>query len=60
MKWILSISHERSGFEVNVSNGIYEVNIDTSFKILSNVKSSTPLDVLILNPDHKIDNIHFI
>jgi hypothetical protein len=35
-------------------------NISTYFKILNNVKSYTPLNVLILNTDHKIDSIHFI
>jgi hypothetical protein len=42
------------------SNSIYKVNVDTSFKILNNVKSCTPLDALTLNLDHKIDSIHFI
>jgi len=35
---ILSILNERSGFKVGTSNGIYEVNISTSFKILNNAK----------------------
>jgi hypothetical protein len=38
MKWRLSISNERSGFEVDASNGIYEVNVDISFKNLNDVK----------------------
>jgi hypothetical protein len=31
------------GFEVSVSNGVYVVNIDTSFKNLNHVKSCAPL-----------------
>jgi hypothetical protein len=31
-----------------------------TFKNLNNVKSCTPLNVLTLNPDHKMDNINFI
>jgi hypothetical protein len=51
MKWILFISNEMSGFEVGVSDSVYKVNVDTSIKILNNVKSCIPLDVLTLNPD---------
>jgi hypothetical protein len=36
------------GFEVSVSNGVYEVNIDTSFKNLNHVKSCAPLDTSTL------------
>jgi hypothetical protein len=57
---MLSILNERSRFKVGVSNVVYEVNVDTSFEILYNIKSCTTLDVLTLNPDHKMDNIHFI
>lgn len=32
IKRILSISNEMLGFKVNVFNGVYEVNIDTTFK----------------------------
>jgi len=48
MKWVLSTLNEILRFEVGVSNGIYEVNIDTSFKILNYIKSCTLLDVLTL------------
>jgi len=54
MKLILCILNEISGFEVGASNGVYEVNVNTSFNILNNVKSCTPLDVLTLNPNHKL------
>jgi hypothetical protein len=47
--WILSILNEKSEFEVSASNRVYEVNVDTSFKILNNVKLCTLLDVLTLN-----------
>jgi len=60
MKWILSISNEKSGFKIDASNGVYEANVDTSFKNLNNVKSCTLLYASTLNPDHKIDSIHFI
>jgi hypothetical protein len=42
------------------SNGIYKVNIDTFFKNLNNVKLCTPLDLSTLNPNYKMDSIHFI
>lgn len=61
MKLILSISNERLRFKVNVSMyGLYEVNIGTSFKHLNNMKSCTPLDLLTLNLDYKINSIYFI
>jgi hypothetical protein len=60
MKLILSISNVLSRFKVDASNSVYEVNVSTSFKNLNNVKSCIPLDVLILNPDRKMDSIHFI
>jgi hypothetical protein len=59
MKWVLFILNEMSRFEVGASNGVYEVNVCTFFKILNNVKSCIPLDVLTLNLDPKIDSIHF-
>jgi hypothetical protein len=43
LKLILSILNGRSRFEVDASNGVYEVNIGTSFKILINVKLSIKL-----------------
>jgi hypothetical protein len=49
-----------SGFEVSTSNSVYEVNVGTSFGVYNNVKSCTPLYVLTLNPDHKMNSIHFI
>lgn len=48
-----------SKFDVSTLNDIYEVNVSTSFKILNNVKSCTPLDILTLNSDYKIDSIYF-
>jgi hypothetical protein len=60
MKLILSISNERSRFKVDESNGVYKVNIDTSFKNLNNMKLCTLLDASTLNHNHKIYNIHFI
>lgn len=33
MKWILLNLNEMSGFKVDASNGIYEVNVSKSFKI---------------------------
>jgi len=60
MKWILSILNKRSRFEIDASNGLYEVNMCTFFKILNNVKSCIPLDVLTLNIYHKMDSINFI
>jgi hypothetical protein len=48
---IISISNKISGFKVDAYNGVYEVNVDTSFKNLNKVKSCTPLDASILNPD---------
>jgi hypothetical protein len=48
-----------SRFKIDVFNSVYEVNIDTSFKKLNNVKSCTPLNVLILNFDYKINNFSF-
>jgi hypothetical protein len=60
MKLMLSISNERSGFNVCASNGVYEVNIDMSFKNLNNVTTCTPINTLTLNPNHKIDSIQFI
>jgi hypothetical protein len=59
ISWILSILNERSGFKIDTSNGVYEVNVGMSFKNLNNVKSCTLLDASTLNPDHKIDGIHF-
>jgi hypothetical protein len=38
-----------SKFKVDVFNSVYEINIDTSFKKLNNVKLCTPLNALILN-----------
>jgi hypothetical protein len=35
-------------FKVGTSNNIYEGNVGTPFKILNNVKSCTPLNVLTL------------
>jgi hypothetical protein len=61
MKLILSISNEKSAFELGVSNDdVYEVNINMSFINLHNVKSCILLNVLILNHNHKINNINFI
>jgi hypothetical protein len=60
MKLILSISNVLSRFKLDASNSVYEVNVITSFKNLNNVKLCTPLDVSTLNPDRKIDSIHFI
>jgi hypothetical protein len=48
------------GFEICTSNGVYEINVVTFFKILNNVKSCIPLDVLTLNIYHKMDSINFI
>jgi hypothetical protein len=48
---LLSILNERSGFKVDPSNYLYEVNVDMSFKILNNMKSGTLFDVSTLNPD---------
>jgi hypothetical protein len=42
---------------VGVSNGVYEVNISTSFKNLNNMELCIPLDVLTLNSDHKMERI---
>jgi hypothetical protein len=42
------------------SNGVYEVDVGMSFKNLNNMKSCIPLDASTLNPDYKIDSIHFI
>jgi hypothetical protein len=53
------ISNERLGFKINVSNGVYKINIGTPFKNLNNVKSCISLDESILNRDHKINSIHF-
>jgi hypothetical protein len=47
------------GFKVDASNCLYEINVDTSFKNLNNIKSCTPLDLSTLNPDKKIDSIHY-
>jgi hypothetical protein len=60
MKWILSISNERSKFKVDASNDVYEINVSMYFKILNNIKPYTPLDISTPNFDHKIDNINFI
>jgi hypothetical protein len=38
MKWILSISNKKLGFKIDASNGVYEVNVGTYFKIFKNVK----------------------
>jgi hypothetical protein len=46
---ILLISNKMSKFKVDVFNSVYEINIDTSFKKLNNVKLCTPLNALILN-----------
>jgi hypothetical protein len=59
MKWILSISNERSGFKVDTSSGVYEVNVSSFFKILNNVKSYISLDASTLNRNYKMNNIHF-
>jgi hypothetical protein len=50
----------KTRFEVDATNNIYKVNVNTYFKILNNVKSYTLLDTLTLNHDHKMDSIHFI
>jgi len=42
MKLMLSISNEMSRFKVVIR--VYEVNVDTSFKNLNNIKSSTTLN----------------
>jgi len=47
-------------FKIDVSNGIYEVNVGMSLKNLKNVKLCTLLDVLTLNYDYKMNSIHFI
>jgi hypothetical protein len=60
MKRILSISNEMSGFKINASNGVYEINAVTSFKNLNNVKSCTSLDASTLNYDYKMDSINLI
>jgi hypothetical protein len=38
MKWILLISNEKSGFKIDASNSVYEVNVGMFFKNLKNVK----------------------
>jgi hypothetical protein len=48
------------GFRYDISNGVHDVNVDTSYKILNNVVLCTLLDVPKLNIDHKMDNIYFI
>jgi len=53
MKYILSISNKKSRFKVGASNSVYEVNVNTSFKKLNNVKLCTPLNASTLNPDYK-------
>jgi hypothetical protein len=60
MKLILFISNERLRFKVNPSNGVYEVNVDTSFKNLNNIKLCALLNTSTLNYNHKMDNIYFI
>jgi hypothetical protein len=45
---------------LHLTVGVYEVNVDIFFKILNNAKSCTPLDILTLNHDYKIDSIHFM
>jgi hypothetical protein len=59
MKWIVFISNERTRFKVNAYNGVYEVNVDTFFKNVNNVKSCILLDTSTLNLDHKINSIYF-
>lgn len=49
-----------SEFEVGISNCVYEVNVSMSSKILNNVKSCTPLNILTLISDYKMYIIHFI
>jgi hypothetical protein len=56
---IIQLKNKMSGFKIDVFNGVYEINIDT-FKNLNNMKSCISLDTLILNPDHKMNSIHFI
>jgi len=43
--------NEISGFEVDVSNSIYEVNVDTSFKNLNYMTLCIQLDASTLNLD---------
>jgi hypothetical protein len=45
---------------MRVSNGIYEVNVNISFKILNNVKLCTPLNASNLNLNNKINDTYFI
>ncbi len=48
------------GYEVSVSNGVYVVNIDTSFKNLNHVKSCAPLDISTLQSLITIKKIVYI
>jgi hypothetical protein len=50
--------NEISGFEVDVSNSIYEVNVDTSFKNLNYMTLCIQLDASTLNLDSLKKNIY--
>jgi hypothetical protein len=43
-----------SRFKVDTFNGVYEVNVVTSFKNLNSIKLCTPLNISILNHNYKI------
>jgi hypothetical protein len=62
MKCMLSISNERSRFKVGTLNGVYEVNVNTSFKNLNNMKSCAQLNISTssLNPNHKMERILYM
>jgi hypothetical protein len=47
-------------FKVDVSNGVYEVNVCMPFKSLNNIKLCATLAISTLNHDHKMNSIHFI
>jgi hypothetical protein len=50
--------NEISKFEVDVSNSIYEVNVDTSFKNLNYMTLCIQLDASTLNLDSLKKNIY--
>jgi hypothetical protein len=50
--------NEISRFEVDVSNSIYEVNVDTSFKNLNYMTLCIQLDASTLNLDSLKKNIY--
>jgi hypothetical protein len=60
LQLILYISNEMSRFQIGAFNGADKVNVDTSFKILVNLKLCTQLNASILHLNNKMNHIHFI